>query len=117
MLILVVFLRTLEYYSGILFLTTNRLSSIDEAFHSRIHIRLSYQPLSVSSRRSVWVNFLKSSGCETGFSVEDIDELAEKELNGRQIKNLVKTAVLVAMRKGEDLKKHHVETVLAIDPQ
>ena len=49
--------------------------------------------------------------------MEDIDELAEKELNGRQIKNLVKTAVLVAMRKGEDLKKHHVETVLAIDPQ
>lgn len=35
-----IFLRALEYYSGILFLTTNRVGSIDEAFRSRIHMRL-----------------------------------------------------------------------------
>jgi hypothetical protein len=35
-----VFLRVLEYYSGILFLTTNRVGTIDEAFKSRIHISL-----------------------------------------------------------------------------
>ncbi|KAM0323910.1 hypothetical protein ACHAQA_008491 [Verticillium albo-atrum] len=41
-----VFLRVLEYYSGILFLTTNRVGILDEAFKSRIHISLYYEPLS-----------------------------------------------------------------------
>ncbi|KAJ5014131.1 hypothetical protein K4K57_001845 [Colletotrichum sp. SAR 10_99] len=40
-----VFLRILEYYSGILFLTTNRVGTLDEAFKSRIHISLYYEPL------------------------------------------------------------------------
>jgi len=40
-----VFLRILEYYSGILFLTTNRVGTLDEAFKSRIHISLYYPPL------------------------------------------------------------------------
>jgi hypothetical protein len=37
-----VFLRVLEYYNGLLFLTTNRVGTIDEAFKSRIHISLYY---------------------------------------------------------------------------
>ncbi|KAI0547033.1 hypothetical protein F4679DRAFT_555588 [Xylaria curta] len=40
-----VFLRTLEYYNGILFLTTNRVGTLDEAFKSRIHMSLYYPPL------------------------------------------------------------------------
>ncbi|KAI0402854.1 hypothetical protein F4802DRAFT_617286 [Xylaria palmicola] len=40
-----VFLRVLEYYSGILFLTTNRVGTIDEAFKSRIHLSLYYERL------------------------------------------------------------------------
>ncbi|RYP57753.1 hypothetical protein DL769_009300 [Monosporascus sp. CRB-8-3] len=38
------FLRVLEYYSGILFLTTNRIGALNEAFKSRIHLSLYYQP-------------------------------------------------------------------------
>ncbi|KAL9116542.1 MAG: hypothetical protein Q9187_006934, partial [Circinaria calcarea] len=41
-----VFLRVLEFYSGILFLTTNRVGILDEAFKSRIHVSLYYPPLS-----------------------------------------------------------------------
>ncbi len=33
-----VFLRLLEYFQGILFLTTNRVETFDDAFQSRIHI-------------------------------------------------------------------------------
>ncbi|RMJ07908.1 hypothetical protein CDV36_012492 [Fusarium kuroshium] len=40
-----VFLRILEYYNGILFLTTNRVGTLDEAFKSRIHMSLYYPPL------------------------------------------------------------------------
>ena len=40
------FLRIFEYYSGILFLTTNRVGMLDEAFKSRIHLSLYYPELS-----------------------------------------------------------------------
>ena len=35
-----IFLRLLEYFQGILFLTTNRVATFDDAFQSRIHIAL-----------------------------------------------------------------------------
>ena len=41
----VVFLRVLDYYDGVLFLTTNRVGTVDEAFRSRIHLSLYYPPL------------------------------------------------------------------------
>lgn len=37
-----VFLRALEYYRGVLFLTTNRVQTFDAAFTSRIHVALHY---------------------------------------------------------------------------
>lgn len=54
-----VFLRTLEYYSGILFLTTNRVGVIDEAFASRIHVPLFYPALDERSTKKIWENSLK----------------------------------------------------------
>ena len=39
-----IFLRLLEYFQGILFLTTNRVSTFDDAFQSRIHIALRVSP-------------------------------------------------------------------------
>ena len=53
-----IFLRVLEYYEGILFLTTNRISNIDPAFQSRIHVSMRYPDLTSTSRRSIWANFL-----------------------------------------------------------
>ncbi|EPE24107.1 P-loop containing nucleoside triphosphate hydrolase [Glarea lozoyensis ATCC 20868] len=49
-----VFLRVLEYYAGILFLTTNRVGTFDEAFKSRIHMSLWYPRLSEKSTKKVW---------------------------------------------------------------
>lgn len=49
-----VFLRVLEYYNGLLFLTTNRVGTIDEAFKSRIHISLYYPPLDKAQTRDIF---------------------------------------------------------------
>ncbi|RDW93390.1 ATP-binding protein [Aspergillus mulundensis] len=49
-----VFLRVLEYYTGILFLTTNRVGNIDEAFRSRIHISLHYPNLGKRETKRIW---------------------------------------------------------------
>ncbi|KAI1505238.1 hypothetical protein F5X99DRAFT_368785 [Biscogniauxia marginata] len=49
-----VFLRVLEYYNGLLFLTTNRVGTIDEAFKSRIHMSLYYPPLDKTQTRDIF---------------------------------------------------------------
>ncbi|GMF73077.1 unnamed protein product [Aspergillus oryzae] len=49
-----VFLRVLDYYSGILFLTTNRVGTIDEAFKSRIHISPYYPYLDLGQTEKIW---------------------------------------------------------------
>lgn len=112
-----IFLRMLEYYSGILFLTTNRVANVDAAFQSRIHISVEYPELSHSSRRHVWSNFvaLDTSQQSHGFSDSDLDILATYEMNGREIKNVLKTAKLLASRQGNQLGVGHIESVLKIE--
>ena len=110
-----IFLRTLEYYEGILFLTTNRVSNMDSAFQSRIHISMAYPNLTATSRRQIWANFLNLSSQKSEISEADLDSLAEISLNGRQIKNILKTSFLISARKKMPLKREFIETVLAIE--
>ena len=53
------FLRALEYYSGILILTSNRVGHFDEAFKSRIQLALHYKNLDQRQRWQIWRNFLQ----------------------------------------------------------
>lgn len=118
-----IFLRTLEYYEGILFMTTNRVDNIDAAFQSRIHVSLDYPDLTAESRKQIWKNFLVgfSNKGKDGtqqkpeISEADIEELAELKLNGRQIKNILKTSQLLASRKKSVLNRSFIDTVLAIE--
>lgn len=48
------FLRVLDYYNGILFLTTNRAGVLDEAFKSRIHYKIYYPPLTREQTIDIW---------------------------------------------------------------
>ncbi|KAF7616311.1 hypothetical protein AFLA_009808 [Aspergillus flavus NRRL3357] len=52
--LLLVFLRVLDYYSGILFFTTNRVGTMDEAFKFRIYIRLYYPYLDLDQSEKIW---------------------------------------------------------------
>lgn len=99
------FLRTLEYYSGILFLTTNRIGSFDEAFISHVHISLYYANLDEESTFKVWtmnVNRLKRSGRNMYVNDEQIRAFARRHWqdghrwNGRQIRNAFQTAIALA---------------------
>ena len=100
-----VFLRVLEYYTGILFLTTNRVGSIDEAFKSRIHISLYYPALSKKSTNDVWrmnLTRIKRAGWKIDFKTEKILKFADQHWedgnmwNGRQIRNAFQTAIALA---------------------
>lgn len=85
-----IFLRLLEYFQGILFLTTNRVETFDDAFQSRIHIALRYGDLLPRARRQIWKMFLERAGKVDGvetvvFGEGDFDVLARYNLNGRQV--------------------------------
>ena len=84
-----VFLRKLEYYKGILFLTTNRVAQFDEAILSRIHLLLRYEDLTRVARRQVWRNFL-SRVATSSLIEKELEELAISPLNGRQVSYLTK---------------------------
>lgn len=53
-----VFLRLTEYYQGILFLTTNRVETFDEAFQSRIHMGIRYENLTAKARKKIWMHHI-----------------------------------------------------------
>lgn len=112
-----VFLRMLEYYEGILILTSNRVGTFDEAFRSRIHIALHYEDLKPRSRRQIWSNFLtRLEDTDEGENVDDIrdrlDELANHKLNGREIRNALSTARQLASHEGKKMSWEHLELAI-----
>lgn len=109
-----VFLRVLEYYSGILFLTTNRVSTFDDAFKSRIHIPIRYTDLSHQSRAEIWRNMCKRVPGGVDIDERGIEVLAEHELNGRQIKNVIKAAESLAAFEGVKIDLEQMQQVTKI---
>ncbi|OJJ41872.1 hypothetical protein ASPWEDRAFT_48338 [Aspergillus wentii DTO 134E9] len=114
-----IFLRLLEYFQGILFLTTNRVETFDDAFQSRIHVALRYGDLTTKAKRSVWKMFLERvqamEGLQTAkFTEKDFDALARHNLNGRQIKNSVRTAQALAVNEQSPLSMEHIKRVLEV---
>jgi len=68
-------------------------------------------------RRQLWCNFIKSDTPDNRDPsvLEDniLDELADHDINGRQIRNIVRTSYALAVSAGERLKTEHVHTTLA----
>jgi SpoVK/Ycf46/Vps4 family AAA+-type ATPase len=97
------FLRALEFYDGILFLTTNRVGAFDDAFISRIHIQLYYPEFDDVSRRKVWKTFIDKLRRERGdyirLNIDAREYLEGKELravkwNGREIRNGIHNTII-----------------------
>ncbi|KAM6540249.1 hypothetical protein FALCPG4_001974 [Fusarium falciforme] len=116
-----VFLRALEYYEGILILTTNRVGTFDEAFKSRIQLALRYEKLQGYQRKKIWRNFLKrleEIGEEDKIDFDDIelnlDDLAGYEMNGRQIRNSITTARQLAKYKGRKMTFSHLKRAITV---
>ncbi|KAF2086542.1 P-loop containing nucleoside triphosphate hydrolase protein, partial [Saccharata proteae CBS 121410] len=97
-----VLLRVLEYYEGILILTTNRMRTFDIAVQSRIHLAIKYDDLSKSQREKIFMAFLDQLNDK--YLVDDFSEVkewvevdgCEFDFNGRQIRNVVSTAMGLA---------------------
>jgi SpoVK/Ycf46/Vps4 family AAA+-type ATPase len=114
-----VFLRVLEYYDGILILTTNRIGTFDEAFKSRVQLALHYPTLNDKAREEIWHNFIRSLFAEgENVDFEELNEkiyvLAKHKLNERQIRNTISTARQLAQYSKEKLRFVHMNQALQV---
>lgn len=87
------FLRLLDYYQGILFLTTNRSDVLDPAVLSRVMLRLRYPDLDQNARTVIWRTMFDAAGMT--LTEGSMEELAEDDVNGRQIRNLTRLAKIL----------------------
>jgi SpoVK/Ycf46/Vps4 family AAA+-type ATPase len=87
-----IFLRMLDYYEGLLFLTTNRPETLDYAIRSRVMLRLEYPDLDAATRADVWRTMFRAAGLRLAGEGDGFAALAEPAINGRQIRNLVRLA-------------------------
>jgi hypothetical protein len=104
-----VMLRLLEYYHGLLFLTTNRVNALDPAFQSRVQCALRYDALDQDSRRQIWSDLLSRAGAGPEI---DSTLLSVHKLNGRQIKNVLQLALALARHEGTALQQKHLDACL-----
>ncbi len=106
-----VFLRILEYYTGVLFLTTNRVGDFDEAFASRVHMSLYYPPLDLDSTMAIFdlnIKRMKKRFAKANrrlnikevpigvFATDYWRDNPKARWNGRQIRNSCQTALALA---------------------
>ncbi|KAJ5730095.1 uncharacterized protein N7483_004603 [Penicillium malachiteum] len=107
-----VFLRMLDNYDGILFLTTNRAIHVDPAFESRIHLAIAFEDQDIASRRQIWTQLLKRIQNNDEFTSAQLANLSLIELNGRDIRKTIKLASLMALSKKTKLGYQMIQTVL-----
>ena len=95
-----VFLRVLEYFNGLLFLTTNRVDDIDEAIVSRCIALIKYTAPDGAARRRIWQVMAEQFGLDLKATL--LDELVERfpTASGRDIKGLAKLVAKYCRHKG-----------------
>ncbi|KAI1745486.1 hypothetical protein F4680DRAFT_442959 [Xylaria scruposa] len=110
-----VFLKLLEYQTGILFLTTNRFFEFDKAFRSRIHALIPYPELTIEQRGGIWKT-LAYEKCGCNLSDEEWSVLGKLPIDGRAIKNVLRLASLLSKSRDaeDDVTFSDIQTVLPL---
>lgn len=87
-----VFLRVLEYFNGLLFLTTNRVGDIDEAIISRCIAIIRYHQPSFDDRCKIWAVMVEQFGLNVDAELINTLSKTFPKASGRDIKGLAKLA-------------------------
>ncbi|MDZ4181596.1 MAG: ATP-binding protein, partial [Candidatus Cloacimonadaceae bacterium] len=98
-----IILEELETYPGILILTTNLQSNMDEAFFRRFDIKMSFALPDLACREQLWKMHLRAE--IPGSGEIDIQHLAKTyRFSGAQIALVVRNACLAAIERKENRK-------------
>lgn len=82
------FLRAIEYYDGILFLTTNRIGTSDEAVWSRIHATIYYDDFTDEQRQKIWNTYFDKLNDERGEEIRVSEDAKEYVMDNKDVKDL-----------------------------
>lgn len=96
-----VFLRVLEYYRGVLFLTSNRATVIDDAIMSRATAHLRYQKPDKADLLLIWEILSKQFKFDlrAGLATELVETFPD--IVGRDVKNLLKLVIRYSRRSSK----------------
>jgi AAA+ superfamily predicted ATPase len=86
------FLRTLEYFNGLLFMTTNRIGDVDDAILSRCIATIHYDTPPKPDAIRLWKLLAEQFGAELGDDLVEALTNAYPTASGRDIKELLKLA-------------------------
>ncbi|WP_315766026.1 MULTISPECIES: ATP-binding protein [unclassified Bradyrhizobium] len=95
-----VFLRVLEYFNGLLFLTTNRIDDIDEAIVSRCIALIKFTSPDAEARRRIWQVMSEQFGLKVEIALVDVLVETFPGASGRDIKGLAKLVAKYCHHKG-----------------
>lgn len=87
--IVAAFLRTLEYFNGLLFMTTNRIDDVDDAIISRMVALFKYETPTEDMRPKLWRVLAAQFDCKLAATVQGLAE-AFADASGRDIKQLLR---------------------------
>lgn len=111
-----VFLRILEYYSGTLFLTTNRADRVDDAIASRCVARIDYELPPTEDQRKLWRILSETAGVAIPKEVIEAAIRKHNNLSGRDIKNVIKLASLMSASTGQPITNETIDFVKRFKP-
>jgi hypothetical protein len=94
-----VFLRVLEYFNGLLFLTTNRVGDIDEAIISRCIAIIRYHQPTFNDRCKIWTVMVEQFGLDVNAELINTLSKTFPKASGRDIKGLTKLAAKYCRHK------------------
>lgn len=97
------FLRTLEYFTGLMFMTTNRPDDIDDAILSRAAAIIDYLPPTGDDARKVWETLAKVNDKTLPDSLLDELVAAFPAASPRDIKMLLRLTMRVCEARNEPL--------------
>jgi hypothetical protein len=107
-----VFLRILEYFDGLLFLTTNRSDNIDDAILSRCIAHIKFDLPTSSERARLWQTLGEVYGLKLTKDDRNVAKLVTMfpKASGRDIKGLIRLAIKYSRQRKkviaiEDLKR------------
>jgi len=94
-----VFLRVLEYFDGLLFLTTNRIDDIDEAIVSRCIALIRYHSPDQLARERIWRVMAEQFGLLLDDALISTLAACYPQASGRDIKGLAKLVAKFCIHK------------------
>lgn len=97
------FLRTLEYFDGLLFMTTNRSDNIDDAIISRCAALIDYTLPSPEDARKIWTVLATGMGVTIPKDVLDDLITALPEASPRDMKMLLRLTLRMAASRGSEM--------------